>query len=243
MVGRNVTLTQARLREMLDYDPATGIFVWKGVGRGIRTGKVAGSTDPNGYRYIRLDGEDHLAQRLAWFWVNNVWPSGGLRFQDRNQQNCAIDNLREGFYLDTKHDWRTKEGRAAYQFEYRSQRRNIARDRELKRSFGIDHAKFMEMSAEQNGVCAICSQPEKRKAKNGNIRHLAVDHDHETGAVRSLLCSDCNQMIGFSADNPELLEKGAEYIRQHKKLPWYAPTLTEIFPRPKPEEASAYGGH
>src|SRR5712664_3471434 len=105
------TLTQERMREMLDFDPATGIFLWKGIGRGIRTGRRAGSVGPSGYRYIKLDGEDHLAQRLAWFWEKGVWPRL-IRFQDLDRDNCAISNLAEGFYLDTKYNFGTKEGKA-----------------------------------------------------------------------------------------------------------------------------------
>ena len=48
-------------------------------------------------------------------------------------------------------------------------------------------------------------------------RLLAVDHDHATGANRDLLCSDCNQMIGFACDDEALLLKAVSYLRRHKK--------------------------
>lgn len=213
---RNVRLTRERLSEMLDYDPATGVFIWKSKGRGIRTGKVAGSTDPNGYRYIRIDGEDFLAQRLAWFWTYNEWPNI-LRFKDNNKRNCAIENLYKGFSLEGKVGWRSKEEQAAYGKEYRHQRRHIAREQELKRRFSIDNEEYQRRFAAQNGVCAICEKPEKRRAKNGQVRWLAVDHDHATGDNRDLLCSDCNQMIGFACDDTDILIKAIAYIRQHKK--------------------------
>lgn len=213
---RMETLALDHLRETLDYDPATGIFVWKAARRGVRAGAQAGSTDPNGYRYIRLDQKDYLAQRLAWFWVNGVWPTI-VRFKDSNTNNCAIDNLYEGFSLSAKHNYRTPEGRAAYQLEYRAQRRPIAREKELMRSFGLDNEAYQKMFAAQAGVCSICEKPEKRRAKNGQVRWLAVDHDHATGANRDLLCSDCNQMIGFACDSPEILIKAIAYLRRHKK--------------------------
>lgn len=214
---RKVNLTAKRLREVLDYNQDTGIFVWKTARRGVRVGTRAGNVDPSGYRYLRIDGEDFLAQRVAWFWVYGAWPNGILRFQDGNTDNAAIDNLREGFRLTTKHDWRTKEGRAAYQLEYRKERRHVAREKELQRRFSIDNEQYQQMFAAQNGVCAICEKPEKRRAKNGQIRWLAVDHDHSTGANRDLLCSDCNQMIGFACDDPDVLLKAISYLRRHKK--------------------------
>lgn len=214
---RNVRLTQKRLHEMLDFDPASGVFTWKAKGRGIRTGKRAGSVDPNGYRYIRIDQEDFLAQRLAWFWAKQEWPTKVLRFQDGNKDNCSIENLREGFMLSTKHDHHTKEGRAAYQLEYRSQRRPVAREKELIRTFGIDNDEYQRRFAAQSGVCAICEKPEKRRAKNGQVRWMAVDHDHATGEIRDLLCADCNQMIGLACDDVDVLIKAIAYLRRHKK--------------------------
>ena len=70
------------------------------------------------------------------------------------------------------------------------------------------------MYDEQDGVCAICLQPETLLHQNGNVRRLVVDHNHETDEVRALLCTKCNLMVGNSLDNPELLERAAEYLRR-----------------------------
>ena len=68
------------------------------------------------------------------------------------------------------------------------------------------------MYAEQNGVCKICKLP-----PNHNSNHLCVDHDHETGEVRALLCDLCNRGLGYFKDDPRLLKLGAEYLRAFKK--------------------------
>lgn len=209
-------LTHDRLKEVLSYDPATGVFVWaRPTAKNVAVGSVAGGVGPNGYRYIRIDGEDHLAARLAWFWTHGAWPRL-LRFQDKNRDNAAIDNLAEGFYLATKHDHGTKEGKAAYQAEYRSQQsvRDALRDKQLRREFGITLADYDRMHAAQNGRCAICKQPE-RAMRGGKPRALAVDHCHATGAVRGLLCGSCNPMIGYAGDSPEILRAAIGYINQH----------------------------
>jgi hypothetical protein len=73
--GENVALTQARLKEVLRYDPETGVFVWLAK-RGCRAaGNKAGSLDPIGYLYIRVDGEIYGAHRLAWLYAHGVLPA------------------------------------------------------------------------------------------------------------------------------------------------------------------------
>lgn len=80
----------------------------------------------------------------------------------------------------------------------------------LKRMFGISLNEYDKKLEEQNGVCAICGG----LCKSG--KRLAVDHDHKTGQIRELLCGNCNGGLGKFQDNPELLEKAAEYIRKHR---------------------------
>lgn len=210
----NPNLSQERLRDVLNYDPNEGVFTWKiRVARNTKVGAKAGSVGPKGYRYIRIDSADFLAQRLAWFWVHGVWPRL-LRFQNGNTDDFKIDNLCEGFYLTTKYDYRTAEGRAQYNKEYRDARPGIFRNTHLQRNFGIDLAEYQRMFVEQNGVCAICDRPETRQ-RRGTLRWLAVDHNHETGAVRGLLCSDCNVMLGYAQDSESRMARAIEYLRRH----------------------------
>ncbi|MCI0564226.1 MAG: endonuclease VII domain-containing protein [Nitrososphaera sp.] len=64
----------------------------------------------------------------------------------------------------------------------------------------------------QNGVCAICRQPETAKRNGSAVSHLAVDHDHRTGRIRSLLCDRCNRALGTVNDNIELLKQLIQYL-------------------------------
>lgn len=65
----------------------------------------------------------------------------------------------------------------------------------------------------QDGVCAICAQPERARYK-GTLRRLSVDHCHETGRVRGLLCTPCNRGLGYLGDNMERLEKAVLYLKK-----------------------------
>ena len=74
----------------------------------------------------------------------------------------------------------------------------------LKR-FGITGEEYEQMLKEQNGVCKICGNGKTDKM-------LAVDHCHDTGTIRGLLCFRCNTGLGFFHDNIELLQKAKEYL-------------------------------
>lgn len=87
------------------------------------------------------------------------------------------------------------------------------RKAQLKKKYGITPERYDEMEAEQNGLCAICYQTERQK----NKEKLSVDHDHETNAVRGLLCHSCNLAIGQFEDNIERLESAIEYLKKHLK--------------------------
>lgn len=206
-------LTLEKLKAVLSYDPETGIFVWAARGRGRKFGQRAGSVEPNGYRTIRVGGREYLAQRLAWFYMRGEWPRL-IRFQNGDRDDCRIENLREGFYAETKHDLSTKEGRAAYQLEYRAARREEFVAKERARRFGITAERYVEMLVAQDGKCAICRQI-KTTTRNGKVKTLAVDHDHETGDVRGLLCSACNTAIGKFGDDRERLLSAVRYLDKH----------------------------
>ncbi len=92
---------------------------------------------------------------------------------------------------------------------------HYAKQRKWKHA-GIDAHRYQEMLREQNGVCAICQQPERAPDKaTGKTKDLAIDHDHATGAVRALLCSSCNRALGLFNDDEALLAKAQEYVLYH----------------------------
>ena len=97
----------------------------------------------------------------------------------------------------------------------RSQSPEARRGKHVMRNFGITVEQYQQMLSEQNGVCAICKNPETCK-QGGVLMALAVDHDHATGRVRQLLCRSCNVGLGNYNDDPDLLQTAAEYLRRHR---------------------------
>jgi hypothetical protein len=82
------------------------------------------------------------------------------------------------------------------------------RDKSLQRRFGITIEQYDEMLTSQNNSCAICKTPP------GDIA-LAVDHCHTTGKIRSLLCFDCNTLLGLCEDSITVLQSAMSYLRDH----------------------------
>lgn len=81
----------------------------------------------------------------------------------------------------------------------------------LRRTFGITPEDYGVMLARQDGLCAVCRRPETDSAQG----RFHVDHDHETGALRALLCDRCNRGIGYLQDSPALLRAAADYLERN----------------------------
>lgn len=94
-------LTQERLKELLDYNPETGVFVWR-VSKGTRkAGRVAGAVNITGYVDIAIDGKKHRAHRLAWLYTYGCWPNKDIDHINRIRTDNRIENLRD----TDKNEW------------------------------------------------------------------------------------------------------------------------------------------
>lgn len=110
--------------------------------------------------------------------------------------------------------YKTSEQTRETKRQHRQNRRDIYKNSELKRDFGITLEQYQQMHLAQGGVCAICKQPET-EIRRGQLQHLSVDHCHKTNEVRALLCGFCNRGIGYLRDDPALIDAAAAYVREH----------------------------
>ena len=87
-------LTAERVRELLDYDPETGVFTWK-VSRGrAPKGAMAGKNDPRGYLMIRVDRRGCWAHRLAYLYMTGAMPAADVDHINRDKSDNRWANLR-----------------------------------------------------------------------------------------------------------------------------------------------------
>ena len=85
--------------------------------------------------------------------------------------------------------------------------------RNLRERYNITPEDYENIAFEQDYKCAICNEPTTNPE-----RRLAVDHCHDTGHVRGLLCLTCNSGIGKLKDDPELVLAAYNYLIKHKAI-------------------------
>lgn len=177
-----------------------------------------------------------MAQRPAGYWKNYYQEhreqriSESVAYQQRNREARA-EYQREYARANPEKFRRTPEQQAEYnrkrreryatdsEFRERVKQQAKGGDPEVKRNtrllkqFGITAAQYDDMLAQQDGRCAIC----RAEFSDRRGHRLAVDHCHETGVVRGLLCANCNQGIGKFGDRPDLLDGAALYLRSRQR--------------------------
>jgi HNH endonuclease len=100
-------LSQKRLKHLLNYNPTSGEFVWinktSNLSR-IDIGSIAGTINPNGRRYIIIDGTKYFSSRLAWFYVTGMWPINQIDHINRIRNDDRFCNLREATIYEQAHN-------------------------------------------------------------------------------------------------------------------------------------------
>jgi len=141
------------------------------------------------------------------------------RWVAENREKALEDKRkREAIYRqDPNYRARKAESDKRTQAKYKSTAKYVATRRRAhwKHKYGITPEQYDVMLKFQNGVCAICKQPETA-GRAGKIKLLSVDHSHTTKQLRGLLCDNCNKALGCMHDNIERLKSAIEYLN------WYS---------------------
>ena len=144
----------------------------------------------------------------------------GSEFQARGvKKTCSPKCAQENKHIvsnvlakERKAEWHKQNSErisAKAKLKYEKADKTRLRDLKYQNSYGITLEDYNQMFASQSGRCAICNIHEQ---ESGKI--LCVDHDHNTGKVRGLLCSKCNAGIGLLGDDPDNLINAANYLRE-----------------------------
>lgn len=93
--GAEAALSTDRIRELLRYDPSTGVFTWRRSRTGQpKAGSVAGHTTNHGRRAVTVDGRRFLSARLAWLYMTGAWPDGLVDHENTLSDDDRWENLR-----------------------------------------------------------------------------------------------------------------------------------------------------
>lgn len=127
----------------------------------------------------------------------------GARYRDKKKVQLAA--------YDVAYQIENKAAIATYKADY-YQRNKLHWRKKRVAKYGLTLKQFDDMRVAQGFACAVCDTEEWliRDAQ------LHVDHDHMTGAVRGLLCSNCNMAIGIFKDDPALLHRAIQYLLDKK---------------------------
>lgn len=153
-----------------------------------------------GTKTCRECGDDKPIQGFDWMKVTS---SGKMTIRSKCME-CRQKATREWNDANREHvrardtAWRHK----------KPNRKEWAKNQNLRHFFGITLADYNAMFVAQGGRCAICRTDEP----GGKHNTLVVDHDHATGKIRGLLCNSCNNGLGRFKDDPLKLRMAVVYL-------------------------------
>jgi hypothetical protein len=96
---------------------------------------------------------------------------------------------------------------------FRERHPGYFRKYDLVKNNGMTQEEYVNLWAKQDGKCAICDRPDEKIGKRGYNTTLVVDHDHQTGQIRGILCRKCNSGLGMFEDSVESLRAAVQYLQ------------------------------
>lgn len=148
------------------------------------------------------DGQLPYTDKRDIYAIESVRPLHVDHYTVRSREELRADEERRA---KLREQWRQDDLRLELK------RERARRDPEDLRRFvkyKLEPHEYRQLVVQQNGACAICKEPGRK---------LCVDHHHETGRVRALLCGHCNSAIGFLRESPLLARAAATYLEQYNK--------------------------
>lgn len=111
---------------------------------------------------------------------------------------------------DKKHAW-CKQCQSQYAKQRYVYSPNKQRELTLKNKYGIAIETYNQLLIKQQNSCALCGTT----VVGRNQKNFCVDHNHETGEIRGLLCFNCNIGLGMFKDSPKLLQRAIQYLEEN----------------------------
>jgi hypothetical protein len=162
---------------------------------------------------------------------NERVPSGACRycsFENLKNANVKRNGNREWFNekqrlkREADPEKAKKEYKERYKKNVEIYGKDFLNEQKKAQRFGLKPCDIQKMTEEQQNKCAICFRPETRiftqrtPEREMKVAKLCIDHCHDTGKVRGLLCHDCNTSLGKFKDDIQILQSAIEYLKKHK---------------------------
>ncbi len=162
----------------------------------------------------------HYLQDMPSEWKEDFWQFA-QDIPDKPDMSTAhrpdpsLPWSKDNFYWKEKRSSSENEKEYAREWQQKSRLANPEYyfNQELQKRYGVSLEWYENTLKEQNNVCAICKQPETTVIR-GKLIAMPVDHDHATGIVRGLLCTQCNRGLGLLKDSVEILQSAISYLRK-----------------------------
>lgn len=111
MTISNLPPTQERLKQVVEYNSDTGVFIWKvSTGRRVKAGDVTGAANPPFYGRIQIDGVRYVSSRIAWLYVYGEYPTVLIDHINTDISDNRITNLRLATVSDNVKNTRVQKG-------------------------------------------------------------------------------------------------------------------------------------
>jgi len=147
---------------------------------------------------------------------------------EAQEKECCVCNIRKPFseFYNYKNksdgkNYRCKScdnsARLKHKLKNPEHTHRKTRNRNLLSRFGITIEEYEEMFKQQGSKCAICGTKENQLTGHNAGYSFSVDHCHDTGKVRGILCSNCNRGIGLLGDKASSVYKAFKYLDKHKE--------------------------
>jgi len=104
--AKQAFLNQELLKELVDYNPDTGVFAWKKIRRGVSCNKKVGTVKPNGYIVVLINRKLYRLHRLAWLYMTGKWPDNEIDHINGNRADNRFCNIRQA--TKAENNWNKK---------------------------------------------------------------------------------------------------------------------------------------
>jgi len=150
----------------------------------------------------------------AKIYRSNITPEQLQRRRDRDKQrreDMTSEQLEQKRVYNKQHHQKYRDSILESQKKYYRRNKERFRDYDMRIRYGITLEQYNELAVIQNNKCAICGIHQKELSKA-----LHIDHNHNSGKIRGLLCDKCNRLLGYAIENIDTLNAAIEYLIKNK---------------------------